>query len=73
MSLVVTFKSKAPFRDIDGVKYCLRQYQVTDQLTSDKIVAKFEWLASQFGLRNALRLIGIEQSVKMTSSNELTG
>lgn len=50
MSLIVTFKSKAPFRDIDGTKYCLWQYHITDQLISDGIVAKFEGLASQLGL-----------------------
>lgn len=50
MSLLVSFKSKLPFRDINGEPYCLWQYQITDQSTSDGFIAKFEGLVNQLGL-----------------------
>lgn len=49
MSLLVTFKSKVPFQDIDGKPYCLWQYQITGTSTSDGVVAKLEGLVSQVG------------------------
>jgi hypothetical protein len=51
MPLHVTFKSKAPFQDIDGEAFCLWQYEMTlDQPTSEGVVAGFDGLVSHLGL-----------------------
>ena len=44
MSLLVSLKSKTPFLDINGELYCLWEYQLTDQSTSDGFVARLEGL-----------------------------